>query len=85
MDVQTIQKFFNNKNSEHILCGYSMSTNWAFDDIKNNHTLYCGKDCMKNFCESLREQVKIIIHFEKKKLSLTKEDAKVCIFVGKIL
>ena len=77
MDVQTIQKFFNNENSEHILCGYSMSTIWAFDHIKTI-ILYCGKDCMKIFCESLREQVKIIIHFEKKKLPLTKEGMYIC-------
>ena len=62
-----------------------MSTIWAFDHIENKHTLYCGKDCMKKFCTSLREHAKKIIDFEKKKLlSLTKEelklhqDAKVC-------
>ena len=62
-----------------------MSTIWAFDHIENKHTLYCGKDCTKKFCTSLREHAKNIIDFEKKKLlSLTKEelklhqDAKVC-------
>ena len=42
------------KNGEHIPCGYLMSTIWVFDNIENKHTLYCGKDCMKKFCESLR-------------------------------
>ena len=28
---------------EHIPCGYSMSTIWAFDHIGNKHTLHCGK------------------------------------------
>ena len=44
-----------------------MSAIWGFDQIENKHTLYCGKDCMKKFCESLREHAKIIIDFEKKK------------------
>ena len=62
---------------------------WAFDHIENKHTktnyAYRGKDCMKKFCESLREHAKNIIDFEKKKmLPLTKEelkshqDAKIC-------
>ena len=78
------------KIGEHIPCGYSVSTIWAFDDIENKHTLYCGKDCMKKFAESLREHAKNVIDFEKKKmLPLTKEeskshqDAKVCYICGK--
>ena len=41
------------KIGEHITCGYSISTIWAF-----HHTLYCRKDCMKKFYESLREREK---------------------------
>ena len=65
-----------------------MSTIWAFDHIGNKHTLYRRKDCMKKFCESLRELTKNVIDFEKKKM-LTKEelkshqDAKVCYICGK--
>ena len=76
------------KIGEHIPCGYSVSTIWAFDSIENKHTLYCGKDCMKKFCESLREHAKNINDFEKKKM-LTKEeinsyqDAKICYICGK--
>ena len=62
-----------------------MSTIWVFCHIENKHTLNRGRDCMKKFCESLREHVKYIIDLEKnKKLHLTKEelksdqDAKVC-------
>ena len=43
------------KIGEHMPRGYSFSTIWAFDNIEKKHTLYCGKDCMKKFCESLRE------------------------------
>ena len=77
------------KIGEHIHCGYSMSTIWAFDHIENKHTLHCGKECMKKFCTSLREHAKNIIDFQKKMLLLTKEemkshqDAKVCYICGK--
>ena len=54
-----------------------MSTIWAFDHIENKHTLYRGKDCMKKFCEYLREYTKNIIDFEKKKMILlTKKELK---------
>ena len=52
-----------------------MSTIWAFDHIENKHTLHRGKDCMKKFCESLREHLKNVIDFEKEKmLPLTKKN-----------
>ena len=43
---------------------------WAFDNIESKHTLYRGEDCMKKFCESLREDVKNIIGFENKKIAI---------------
>ena len=51
----------------------------------NNHEVYRGKDCMKKFCEFLREHAMKIINFKKKKMKLlTKEqqesyeNAKIC-------
>ena len=41
--------------AEHIPCGYSMSTIWAFNNLENRHTLYHGEEYMKKFCESFRE------------------------------
>ena len=71
---------------EHNPCGYLIPTIWAFDHIENKHTLYCIKNCMENFCESLGEHKKNVINFENKKMSLlTKEElkshqvAKVCV------
>ena len=48
------------KTGEHILCGYSMSTIWAFINIENKQILCRGVDCMKNSCEYLRERAKKI-------------------------
>ena len=55
------------KVSEHIPSGFLMSTISSFRSIKNNHDVYRGKDCMKKFCESLREHAIKIINFKKKK------------------
>ena len=40
-----------------------MSTIWAFDNIENKHTLYCGENCMKKFCTSLKEHATNVINF----------------------
>ena len=54
-----------------------MSTIWGFDHIEDKHTLYGGKDCMKKFCVSLREESENAIDFEKRKmLPLTKGELK---------
>ena len=50
-----------------------MFTIWAFHHIENKPSLYCQKDCIKKFCESLREHSKHTTDFEKNKmLPLTK-------------
>ena len=54
-----------------------MQTIWTFDHIENKYSLYRRKDCMKKFCESLREHTNNAIDFEKKKmLPLIKENLK---------
>ena len=53
------ENFSTTKISEHIPCGYSMSTIWVFNNIENKHSLYRGKDYMKRVYESLREHAKI--------------------------
>ena len=45
--------------------------------IKKN-LVHRGKDCMKKFCKSLREEAKIIIDFEKKKnVTINKQRVKI--------
>ena len=51
-----------------------MSTILSFKSLESEHDVYRGKDCMKKFCESLREHAMEIINFKKKKMKLlTKE------------
>ena len=73
------------KVREHIPSGFSMFKISSFKSIANKHYEYRGKDCLKKFCESIREHTMKIINFEKKTLKLlTKEqqesyeNAKVC-------
>ena len=55
------------KVSRHIPSGFSIATTSSFRGIENKHDLYRGKDCMKKFCESLREHAIDTIRFNKKK------------------
>ena len=50
-----------------------MSTIFSFRCIENKHYVYKGKDCMKKFCESLREHAIKIINLKKKKIKLLLE------------
>ena len=55
------------KVSENIPSGFSMSGISSFRSIENKHDVYRGKDCIKKFCEFLREHAMKIIIFKKKK------------------
>ena len=43
------------KVSKHIPSDFSMSTTSSFRSIENKHDVHRGKDCIKKFCESLKE------------------------------
>ena len=74
MDIKNPQNSSARKASEHISLGFLMSTKSLFKSPENKHDLYRGRDCMKKFCESLRQHVMKINNFKKKKMkSLTKE------------
>ena len=55
-----LESSFPTKVSEHIPSGFSMFTISSFRSIENKLDVYRGKDCMKTFCESLREHTKKI-------------------------
>ena len=55
------------KVSEHIPSGFSMSIISSFRSIEKKHDVYRGKDCMKTFCEFLREHAMKIINLRTKK------------------
>ena len=46
--------------------------------MENKHDVYKGKDCMKKFCESLREHaIKINNYIKKKKEIINKQTARI--------
>ena len=56
-----------------------MSTISSFKSIENKHDIYRGKNYLKKFCESLREDAMKIINFKKKKNELIKKTAGVIV------
>ena len=73
------------KVSEHIPSGFSMSKISSFRSIENKHDVFRGKDCMKRFCEFLREHAMKIIDFRKKRSRNHMKIQKSVIFVKKKL
>ena len=60
------------KISKYIPSGFSMSTISSLRSAENKHDVYRGKDCMKKFCEFLREDAMETINSKKKKWSFNK-------------
>ena len=59
----------------HKPSGYSIVTCCSFDKTENEQRYYRGKDCMKKYCNDLREQAMRIINYEKKEMiPLTDEE-----------
>ena len=59
----------------HKPSGYSLVTCCSYDKSKIEQTYYRGKDCMKKFCDDLKEHVNRIINFEMKLMTpLTDEE-----------
>ena len=54
--------------SHHILCGYSISVIYKYDDIKNKHDVHRDKDCMRKFIWILKKACNGIINLEKMKI-----------------
>ena len=73
------------KVSGHFLSDFSMSTTSPVKDTENKYDVCRRKECVKRFCESLREHTVKIIDFKKKKTKLLTnekkdlyENAKIC-------
>ena len=49
------EKWFTTKLSELSPSDFFMPTILSFKSIENKHDVYKRKDCMKKFCESLKE------------------------------
>ena len=69
------EKSYTEKKAKHKPSDYSLVTCSSFDKFENERNYYGGKDCMKIFCNDLRDQALKIINYEKKKeIILTNEE-----------
>ena len=60
----------------HRPSGYSLLTSCSFDKSKNKPSYYRGKDCMKRFCNDLKEHVTRITNYEMKPMDPLTEEEK---------
>ena len=69
----------NSKNSytqtkaKHKPLGHSLSLICSFDQTKNRHNFFRRKDCIKRFCNDLKELATEIINYEEKEITLLKD------------
>ena len=69
------EKSYTEKKAKHKPSDYSLVTCSSFDKFENERNCYGGKDCMKIFCNDLRDQALKIIKYEnKKEIILTNEE-----------
>ena len=59
-----LHKSYTEQKAIHEWCGYSLELVSSFDSKENKHSLYRGKDCIKNFCKELKELGIKIINYE---------------------
>ena len=71
--------------AKHKPLGHSLSLICSFDETKNRHNFFRRKDCIKRFCNDLKELATEIINYEEKEITLLKdqeitlyESQKVC-------
>ena len=62
--------------SEHTLSIFLISTILSFKNIENKHYVCRAKDCMKKFCQSLKENVIKTTNIKKTKNKVIKKKTK---------
>ena len=68
---------YTEKKAKHKPSGYAWSLICSFDNTKNKHYFYRGKDCIEKFCKDLKDLGTEIINFKKKEMmSLSNKDIK---------
>ena len=67
-------KSYKTAKALHKPSGYSLLTSCSFDKSENKQTYHRGKDCMKRFCDDLKEHVTRITNYEMKPMDLLTEE-----------
>ena len=69
-------KSYTTAKALHNPSGYSLLISCSFDRLENKLTYYRGKDCMKRFCDDLKEHVTRITNYEMKPMDPLTEEEK---------
>ena len=83
--VKIILEILSHREKLSINLQVTQSLICSFDETKNRHKFYRRKDCIKRFCNDLKELATEIINYEEKEMTLLKdteitlhESQKVC-------
>ena len=71
-----LNKSYTTAKALHKPSGYSLVKYCSFDKSKNEQTYFRGKNCMKKFCDDLKEHVNRIINFEMKPMTRLTDEEK---------
>ena len=69
-------KSYTTAKAIHMPSGYSLLTSCSLDKSENKQTYYRGRDCMKRFCDDLKEHLPGITNYEMKPMNLLTEEEK---------
>ena len=74
----TRKKSYTKEINQHIPSGFCVYNNFAYGEVENPLKLYRGKDCVKVFCDYIKNEVRRLHHiFPKKPMKpLTSEEWK---------
>ena len=64
---------YTQRNAKHKPSGYSLSLNCSFDETKNRRKFYRRKDCIKRFCNDLKELATEIIKYKEEEMTPLKD------------
>ena len=68
-----IENPYKQRKANHKPSGYSLSLNCSFDETKNRHNFYIGRDCIKRFCNDLKELAAEIINYKEDEMTPLKD------------
>ena len=64
------------KEKLHEPCGYALSLICSFDETKNKHNFYRGRNCIKRFCSDQKGFGTKIVNCEEKEMTQLTDNEK---------
>ena len=68
-----IENPYKQRKANHKPSGYSLSLICSVDETKNRHSFYIGRDCIKRFCNDLKELAAEIINYKEDEMAPLKD------------